>query len=283
MNVTIEADQLRPFIGAFYEFSGIKIAIYDNCFKEVLTYPEKRSDFCSMLEYNPLLKAKCDACTARLCRECADTNRTIVYKCHAGLTEVVAPLSEHGVTIGYVIYGQITNQEDRDVFISDVLKRCAAYELDVEEMSEKLKSIKYYSNAQLESTLKIINALASYIILKKWIYLSDKPLALKLIEYIDGHLAEDLSVPALCKKFAISKSELYQCTTEYMSEGIAKYVRRRRVEAAMEMIRRNKDKPLWKVAEEIGFKNYEYFLRVFKADTGISATALRRGTSEKNG
>lgn len=276
MFVKIDAEQLLPLIKAFYELAGIKIAMYDNSFAEVLTYPEEDSDFCTMLHSHPSLREKCSMCTARLCRQCADIGRTIVYKCHAGLTEVVAPLAENGVTIGYVVYGQITDEADRKIFTEDVRMRCREYGLDQDQLEEQLSRIRYCTEVQMESTVQIISALTSYIMLKKLVYVVNKPLDMQLREYIEENLSQDLSVSALCRRFAMSRSELYSCTKECMPEGIARYVRSRRVEAAHHNIEKNPDKPLWKVAEEAGFESYEYFLRMFKAQTGISAYNLRK-------
>ncbi len=276
MNVNIDVAQLLPLIKAFYELSGIKIALYDNCFTEILTYPPTKGAFCAMLENYPHLRKKCDDCAARLCRSCALMKQPSIYKCHAGLTEVAAPLIDNGIIIGYVIYGQITNDPDREHFIHDVLFHCKDYGLSTSEIRECLQSVRHYTDTQLSSTQEIINALLSYIILKRLIYVSQKPLELQLVEYIENNLRTDLSVASLCKEFAISKSELYSCTKTYMPDGIAKYVRWRRIEAAKDQILKNPSKPLWKISEDVGFDNYDYFLRVFKAQTGISASSLQK-------
>ena len=276
MNVIIDVEHLLPLIQAFYELSGIKIAIYDNHFTEIMTYPENKGPFCSILERVPHLCQKCDDCAASLCSSCALLKRPNIYNCHAGLTEVAAPLMDNDIIIGYVIYGQITNEPDRNRFVAEVLNHCAEYGLEKGEVLESINHVRYYSNDQLSSTLVIINALISYIILKRMIYISKKPIELQLIEYIENNLYGDLSVPTLCKKFAISKSALYNCTKTYMPEGIAKYVRWRRLEAAKDEIMKHPEKPLWKVAEETGFEKYDYFLRLFKTQTGTSAVELKK-------
>ena len=275
MNIIIDVERLLPLIQAFYELSGIKISIYDNQFKEILTYPESKGAFCSILEKYPHLCQKCDDCAANLCSDCAPLKHPNIYKCHAGLTEVAAPLIDNDIIIGYVIYGQITNEPDRERFIEDVLTQCRKYGLSDSEVFESINTVRYYSNDQLSSTLVIINALISYIVLKRMIYISGKPIELQLIEYIENNLCADLSVPALCKKFSISKSALYSYTKTYMPEGISKYVRWRRLEAAKNEIIKHPDKPLWKIAEETGFERYDYFLRLFKSQTGTSAGKLK--------
>ena len=99
MNIIIDVEQLLPLIQAFYELSGIKIAIYDNQFKEILTYPEHKGAFCSILEKQTHLRKKCDDCAANLCSACARLKHPNIYKCHAGLTEVAAPLIDNDIII----------------------------------------------------------------------------------------------------------------------------------------------------------------------------------------
>ena len=134
MILNIASEQILGLIKAFYNLTGIKIAIYDNNFKEVLSYPEESSLFCKMLERDSSLLKKCDDCTANLCHKCDVQKKTIVYKCHAGLTEVISPIELDGVIIGYVIYGQITNEKDREKFIAEVKENCKDYGLCEKEI-----------------------------------------------------------------------------------------------------------------------------------------------------
>ncbi len=270
MNITIDSEKLLPLIKSFYELSGMKIAIYDNDFREVLTYPQHSSGFCEAV-WECCGRGKCDKFTADMCRKNAGNRETIVYTCHAGLTEVILPLREKETVFGYAVCGQVTNKPDRKIFVDDVLERCKDFGIEQEKLKELLQDIEYWSDSRIEATMQIINALASYIILQKMVYISEKPPGFQICEYIKENVASDLSVAALCKRFAMSKSKLYTVTDEYMPEGIAKFVRKCRLEAAMADISKNPAKPLWKVAQDVGFGNYEYFLRVFKAETGKSA------------
>jgi YesN/AraC family two-component response regulator len=130
--------------------------------------------------------------------------------------------------------------------------------------------VKYLSHSQIEASLQIINALVSYIILQKMVYISEKPTGLQIAEYIAENISADLSVSAMCHRFAMSRSQLYLVTQTYMPQGVAKYVKKCRIDAAAAAITANPRKPLWVIAQECGFDNYEYFLRIFKKETGLS-------------
>ena len=107
----------------------------------------------------------------------------------------------------------------------------------------------------------------------------EKPLQQEIAEYILQNLSEDLSVQTLCRRFAVSKSELYRVLRRQAPEGIASYVRQLRFERACDLLR-STSKPLWQIAAEVGYDNPDYFLRAFKKETGMSAGKYRRQIRE---
>lgn len=107
----------------------------------------------------------------------------------------------------------------------------------------------------------------------------EKPLRQQIMDYICNNLSQDLSVQALCRRFAVSKSELYRLVRSQAPEGIARYVRQLRFRKACELLR-GTNMPIWQIAEEVGYDNPDYFLRVFKKETGTSAGKYRKHTEE---
>lgn len=276
MQLKVEKGRILQLIEAFYAFAGIKIAIYDEKFREILAYPEKNSDFCAFISEKEEAQAKCMSCTAEICRKCKETKETIIYKCHAGLTEAVTLLQINGVVIGYVVCGQIVGEADEKKLWEDVKARCKQYGLDEEQLCAHLKKVKYYSEKQINYALEIIKALIVYAVQEGMVFIGEEALGIQLMEYINQNISGDLTIKALCRKFATSKANLYNAAKLYMPEGIGKYIRTRRMESAKENIMRNPEKPLWQVAEEAGFEDYTYFLRVFKSKNGKSAGSFRK-------
>ena len=109
---------------------------------------------------------------------------------------------------------------------------------------------------------------------------SEKSLQQEIAEYILQNLSEDLSVQTMCRRFAVSKSELYRMLRRQAPDGIARYVRQLRFERACDLLR-NTSKPLWQIAAEVGYDNPDYFLRAFKKETGLSAGKYRRQLREE--
>ena len=113
----------------------------------------------------------------------------------------------------------------------------------------------------------------------QWQESSEKSMQQEIAEYILQNLSADLSVQTICRRFAVSKSELYRILRRQAPDGIARYIRQIRFERACDLLR-NTNKPLWQIAAEVGYDNPDYFLRAFKKETGMSAGKYRKQVRE---
>ena len=102
------------------------------------------------------------------------------------------------------------------------------------------------------------------------------PLWQRILRHIENNLASDLSVKALCRQFSVSKTELYRLLREEAPGGVAAYIRGKRLQKACALLR-DTDIPVWKIAETVGYKDHDYFMRLFKKEIGISAAKYRKG------
>ena len=124
--------------------------------------------------------------------------------------------------------------------------------------------------------VKLIDVMVASAGFAELFYPTQPPLQQTILDYIAKNLSTDLSVQTLCRRFSISKSELYRLLRAQAPHGIAAYVRQRRFQKACELLRHTR-KPLWQVAEEVGYVDPDYFLRAFKKELGVSAGKYRKG------
>ncbi len=275
--ITIDTEKLRDLIKAFYNLTGIKVAIYDNDFNKILTFPESDAPFCAIMSADENLCEKCDQSSERMCRKCTEENTVIVETCHAGLTEVVSPLTDGISVIGYIMFGQITNVGDKEALFEFVSKKCQDYGISPDKLKYGLKKTLYYSDTQIEDASKILEALAGYIVLSKLAYPAEDNVGRGIVEYIKDNLSEDLSVKRLCKKFYLSKTEIYKIMKTYMPDGIADFIKNERIEKAARLLKQTNMTSV-QISEAIGFTDVNYFLRVFKKAKGMSAGQYRKNS-----
>ncbi len=90
----------------------------------------------------------------------------------------------------------------------------------------------------------------------------------KLVDFINEHLHEELTLEQLAKE--VNYSEYYICrifkqTTNYT---LTNYIVEKRIEKARQYLKG--ELTISKVAEKVGFNNYSYFYKTFKKYVGIS-------------
>ncbi len=88
-------------------------------------------------------------------------------------------------------------------------------------------------------------------------------------QYINKHLFEPISLSMIATE--VHLVERYLCTLFKKQTGmtVVEYINAERIDAAKKLIATN-DIPLYKVAEECGFTDYNHFTRTFKKLTGTS-------------
>ena len=99
--------------------------------------------------------------------------------------------------------------------------------------------------------------------------LHQQELPVQIDEYISAHFTEDIDVTALCQKFQIGKTRLYEIVKQNYGIGLAEHIRNLRINKAKELLVNHPDMSLADVAFSCGFKDYNYFITVFKRVVGM--------------
>ena len=108
-----------------------------------MSYPSDRITFCMHMRQNKDFDRQCRMCDNEYCRRCAETKSLHIYKCHAGLIEVVIPITKNNRIIGYMIFGQIHDNKNKSQFENNMKILVSQYGIkDDLEKSIKKSDIK---------------------------------------------------------------------------------------------------------------------------------------------
>lgn len=89
-----------------------------------------------------------------------------------------------------------------------------------------------------------------------------------IIEYINDHLEEDISIDELSKQFYLSKFHLSREFKKHTGTTIHRYMMQKKLIKAKELIL--KDYPINSVYKQSGFGDYSNFFRAFKNEYGVT-------------
>lgn len=97
----------------------------------------------------------------------------------------------------------------------------------------------------------------------------------KLLDYIDEHYAEPLSLTEMAKHFHFNASYLSSYFSSHHSEGFIEYLHRVRTDKAAELLRKG-EATISEISGLVGYSDHSYFTKVFKKLTGMSPSRYRR-------
>ena len=103
----------------------------------------------------------------------------------------------------------------------------------------------------------------------------------RVMDYIESHLAEELSLDVLAKIACFSSFHFHRIFAAMTGETLNHFVRRLRIEKAASQLLANPGKSVTEVALDCGFSGSSVFARVFKESFGMSALEWQRASPEE--
>jgi AraC family transcriptional regulator len=96
----------------------------------------------------------------------------------------------------------------------------------------------------------------------------------RVLDHVEAHLGEEMTLAELAGIACLSPFHFSRCFKRTVGVGPQRYVLRRRIERAREMIRRT-DEPLASVAQALGFADQSHFTKAFRRETGLTPARFR--------
>lgn len=97
----------------------------------------------------------------------------------------------------------------------------------------------------------------------------------QILREIQDSYTEDVTLNSLAEKYNISVSRLSTRMKENLGMSFTKYLTSRRVQRAKELLA-DESLSIEQIAEMVGYRDYFYFIRVFKKATGVSPSVYRK-------
>lgn len=96
-----------------------------------------------------------------------------------------------------------------------------------------------------------------------------------IANYINVNYLENISIPLLAKKFALSESSLMHSFKKKYNVSLIEYLRQRRLKEALFMLE-IMDDSIQKIASITGFNSFQYFYHYFKKKMGMTPLKYRK-------
>lgn len=268
-----DIEKTQEILKHFYKLTKIKICVFDCNGIEIAYYPKKHMPFCEYISSSPNGCELCNLSVENAFQACRNEKKRIIYTCDMGLIECVSPIMHNGVVIGYVMLGQTRDRKEPDIsLLKQISEKCG---LNSEKLIRLFSQIRYNSRSAVESASKIMEACASYIYMYGLVDIDETDLQLRLNRYITENLTEELSVDKLCRAFGLSRTAIYKLFHKFYGTTVQRFIFKKRIARATEFLKTSSDS-ISDIAAAVGIKDYNYFIRTFRKEIGISPLQFRK-------
>ena len=264
-----DIEELKKAIIDFYNITNIMIGIYDEDFNKIFAYPFQHAPFCHHIRKSPELSKKCLDCDRSAMIKCKQQKKLLIYECHMGLIEAMAPIISSDTIIGYLLIGQIL-PEHKELQIRDKIETLPQHDFfQKQNLYDALAQMRPRSRETLESAAHIMEMCTCFISQNRFVFSMQNSLQREIEKYILANINNpDLSMTSICNHFLISRSSLYEISKKAYGVGISDYIRFCRIEKAKDLLTRKK-MSIAEISRICGFSEPSYFTKTFKQITGI--------------
>lgn len=271
--------QLERILKDLYTMSGLRISIFDVDQNLITGYPEGPSPFCGFLRDTlPDKNALCYQQDLKAFQKMQKSKDIHAYHCHMGLLEAIAPLYCYGVPSGYLMIGQAI--EDSPSGRTRVMRQISRYTDDRDKVSGLLDNLPVLSMEQMETYARIMQVCAEYITMTNSLHITPKTLAQQVLFYLTEHYSEKLTMAELCLTFFCSKTTLTKAFQSYYGKTVFEKLLEIRLEEAAKLLK-SSQASIHLLAEQCGFRDANYFSRIFQKHYGCSPTQYRKNFFKK--
>ena len=266
----IKEEKLNKVLQSFYTLTGVRIAIYDEWYREICSYPRSMCGLCLSLRRYPSFDTECRSSDENAFRIAEGTRRQYTYKCHAGLYESVYPIISEGSVLGFLMIGQFITESERSGLESGIR---GSYPNAV-PVRDDLEAITVLSPKKAEAIAEIMSVCAEYLCFSKAVSARRMGLSLRAERYVEENLGKPISVDGVAKALGVSRTTAYVLFKKSFGKSITEYVNYRRIEKAKSLIVSGATTA--EILESLGLDDANYFYRLFRKIAGVTLAEYRK-------
>ncbi|MBO7150087.1 MAG: PocR ligand-binding domain-containing protein [Clostridia bacterium] len=275
MYINFKIEKLDELLLDFYRLTGLTISVWDNNMNQLSFQPKQMCKFCKKIKSNKRGKERCYISDKELFSKCAKTGKVETHRCHAGLIDTAIPIRFNDAVLGYLIFGQAVDGNETDIE-NKIKKLGLDLGMDHNELKDLYNELKPYDAQKIQSAGNILKTAARYLWLSDYIEIGYNTLASQIDDYIKSNLTEKLSLQKICTDLGLSKNKLYEISNKQFNMPIGSYISHLRVLEAKNLLT-STSLSVREISEQVGFDDYNYFIKLFKNNVGTTPLKYRNG------
>ncbi len=275
MVIKYDIEKINRFLYDFYNATGLTVSIWDTEMNQLSFKPDIMPDFCRLIKASELGRELCLKSDQAVCSICKDNRLPASKRCHAGLTDTAIPLILNNQLFGFMMFGQIKDEQNNLLAEKDIRGLADRLSLPANQLYEAYKKLESFNSERINSTANILISAITYLFDSGSIQYTDNELIAEIELWISNNLAASFVISDIYTQFGISKNRLYSLWKKYFGITVGQYILNKRMKAAKKLLLSSSRK-ISDICCDVGIPDYNYFTKVFKNYYGVTPSDYRR-------
>ena len=273
MNLNYDISKITHALRDFYNATGINTRLTNANFEEISSMQDPENSYCRYLKQLPSAQKQCRLSDLMLIEKCKSSKKMEMHICHAGLVDIVLPITYNDEILAFLIFGQIKQDTD----FSALRGRIAELGLNTETMEGLYNNLTTFDRDRIESIANIAVMLTKHLLLENFLKPYFNENIDKVLNYIQKNYERDLSIQIISQSTNLSKSTLYKLFHSHLGCTVNEYLNRLRVEKSVDMLSKT-DLSIEEISRRVGFASSSYYTRTFKKVMGCAPLKYRKAS-----
>lgn len=221
------------------------------------------SHYCTLMQEKFFGIDRCIALDNTMRKQCLKTEKAILYRCHAGLYELIAPVKVLGEVAGFVMFGQFRTGDAVPEFVTDNRDVCNAY-----------SQLPSFDLDGAESLKDMINMLIGYIVDKELVSYSGSMKLQTLHYFINENFNKPVTLAQAAKFMHMSESSLTHFLRDHHRTSFKQLLIEKRLSHAEKIWRENPGSSVAEAAVAAGYDDTHYFSRLYRKNRKRTAKSF---------
>ncbi len=236
--------------------------------------PAEISLFCAAIRKDPAINKRCQACDREAFGRAHAMGEPVLYRCHTGLMEAVAPVLDAGRCLGYLMMGQILDSPPTSKAWSETIGKFPHGTVVDPSWEAAFYRLPHMSFDRIQAAFRLLTRQARFLLTSSWVRAQSMPLLARLEEEIMRSPVVSRRTTELARALQISPSRLTHVVKEQTGCSVTQFSHRLRLSLAKSLLLTTEES-VGEIAEKAGWQDSRYFARVFRREVGVTAQQFR--------
>jgi len=271
-------DEVQGIFDHFCAAFGVRI-IFCSPDGQILRAGLKRPDsaYCRLIQCELYGERRCAELDLERQAEAARKRKPLRYQCHAGLIEIIAPVSVGEQLIGFAIIGQIRRTRGMS---AQVFKDWRVGH-DPERLRRAFEELPFYEDRQIDHVAALMLVIIDYIVAREMIAYRGSILVESALAYLRANIDRNVSLDELAGELGKSVSTVTHTFSSILGKSFKQVAIDLKLDEAERLLGSLESPTVGDVAQRVGYEDQFQFSRIYKKHRGLAPTEYLRRASRR--